>query len=134
MRKVTTLLALGFICLNCNKSLKEIHCSGECKQYYKLMKSDWLKKDGFYEIKGNPPYLEKGEYRLKYFKEKCLLDLPKKKLVKLLGKPSQTVPKEDWELYVYCLNSKCSQKFNVVIDSLDVVKEVFLSPEAIERD
>ena len=97
------------------------------------MKRDRENKGDYYQVKGNPRYMEDGKIRIKYFSDECLVGLHKKQLEKILGKPNRTPPKNGWHLYEYCMTENCSHKFQVVLDSFFYVHTAVLNPEATIR-
>lgn len=109
---------------------------GECRSYYKMIRTNWRQDDKeIYYFNGlvYPDGWERANYK-KYFKEDCLIKLPKKKIVKLFGQPTKTYFSPKRDLYVYCMDSTCLDReiYGRVALYFDfkngVVSEVFTSP------
>jgi len=80
---------------------------GICKEYKQFIVANWIQQESMiYGFKGNPEYWNSDGYST-YFKEECMIGIPKKGIIKVFGFPTKTYSNSTVDLYIYCMDSLC---------------------------
>ena len=61
------------------------HKSEYCKEFYDLVKEEWIDYGTYYFYESQPEYLFSLTLRRKYFPESCIIALHESDIVRLLG-------------------------------------------------